>query len=53
MQIRVTALDEFSQHALEGKRGFYGKLKVTFMFLGVMKKLLNPLEQKRAKTISS
>lgn len=45
MQIRATVLDEFSQHALEGKRGFYGKLKVMFMFLSVMKKLLNPLDK--------
>lgn len=53
MQIRATKLDEFSQHALEGEKGFYEKLKVTVMFLSMMKKLLNPLEQISRKIISS
>jgi len=46
-------LAEFSQHALEGGKGFYERLKVTVMFLRIMEKLLNPLEQVSRKIISS
>lgn len=52
MQIRAAKLDECSQHALEGKKGFHGRLKVAVMFLRVMKELLNPLEQIRGKLFS-
>lgn len=53
MQIRAAKLDEFSQHALEGEKGFYENLKITVMFFSMMKKLLNPLKQISRKIISS
>lgn len=52
MQIRATKLDECSQDALEGKKGFHGRVKVAVMFLRVMKKILNPLEQIWGKLFS-
>lgn len=53
MQIRAAKLDELSQHALEGEKGFYENFKITVMFFSMMKKLLNPLKQISRKIISS